>query len=94
MGCEYGLDDGDECRAYGSWRIGLEGAERDGLWLPSLSLDALLGGVGGNINESMLTEEKTKIIVTNNYLLGHYNTFRTEEMDDLKHSPTIQNLIG
>lgn len=55
MGCEYGLDDGDECRAYGSWRIGLEGAERDGLWLPSLSLDALLGGVGGNINESMLT---------------------------------------
>ena len=39
-------------------RIGLDGADRCGLNPPSLSLHELLGGVGGNGNESMLTEIK------------------------------------
>lgn len=62
-GWEYGLDDdGDrdeQCDAFwGMWRIGLDGADRCGLNPPSLSLQELLGGVGGNGNESMFTEIK------------------------------------
>lgn len=58
-GCEYGLDDVvDEqwCDALrGMWRIGDDGADRWGLSPPSLSLQELLGGVGGSGNESMFT---------------------------------------
>ena len=37
------------------WRIGDDGADRWGLSPPSLSLQELLGGVGGSGNESMFT---------------------------------------
>lgn len=61
-GCEYGFDDGDEDEQWddfcGMWRTGLEGADRWGLRPPSLSLQELLGGVGGSGRESTLTEIK------------------------------------
>lgn len=60
-GCEYDLLVGEwECRERGSCRIGLEGADGWGLCPPSLSLDALLGGVGGIIRLSTLTEKDSK----------------------------------
>lgn len=43
------------------WRIGDDGADRWGLSPPSLSLQELLGGVGGSGNESMFTVIKLVI---------------------------------
>lgn len=65
-GCENDLlfDVGEcEWRESGSCRIGLEGADGCGLCPPSLSLEALLGGVGGMIRLSTFTATETKIYI-------------------------------